>query len=157
MKKINLLPPKVQKVNDVRRLTIIIAAVQAVIFLAVFLLYVLFSVWEAQLNREAQSLDRLLRDSFVEQSVNDTFHFFWHEEFLTKDALVNVHIVPSGVRLYALTFNYGEFSISAHTEDIMNIQAHIELLSEHFYNVRLASLAATDNSFYVYELILMTR
>ena len=153
MKKINLLPEKVQKAKDVRRITIVIAAVQTAVFLAAIVLFVLFSMWGARLNREAQSLDDLLRQSAAGQSSNETIHYFLQGEFLTKDALTHAQAAPHGVWLYALTFNHGEFSITAHTSDILNIQAHIKNLSEIFYGVRMTSLAATGEGGYVYELI----
>ena len=152
MKKINLLPQKVQRVKDVRRVTIIIAAVQAAIFLAVILLYVFFSMWETRLNREIGSLKHLIGESPVQQVARETPRFFLQEEFLIADALFAVQEVPHGITLYTIRFNHGEFSITARGADILNIQAHIETLNEFFYDIRLLSLTATDDGYYVYEL-----
>ena len=153
MKKINLLPEKVQKSKDVRRITIILAAVQAAFFLMAILLFAFFSIWEARLSREAQSLESYLRQRAPVQPANETIHYFFHGEFLTEDALANAQAVPNGIRLYAMRFNHGQMSITAHTADILKIQAHIKNLSEFFYGIRLASLAATDGCTYIYELV----
>ena len=152
MKKINLLPLEMQKAKDVRRVTIIIAAVQAAIFLAVVVLYVIFTVWEARLDREAQILAHFLGEIPIEQAANINFHFFIHDDFLTDDALRITQTVISGVRLAEIRFRFGEFGLTAETLDIMNIQAHIEALGEFFYYVRLASLVADDDGMYIYEL-----
>ena len=152
MKKINLLPHKMQKAKDVRRITIIIAAVQAAIFLTAVLVYVFFSLWGARLSREIQGLTRLLIQNPVQQTADVNLNHFFHEEFLTRDALINVQKVTNGVRIVDIRFSLGEFSITAHTADILNIMAHIELLDEFFYDVRLTSIAATDEGMYIYEL-----
>ena len=152
MKKINLLPHKMQRAKDVRRVTIITAAVQAAVFLAVLLMYVFFSLWEARLDREIQDLAHALVQSPVQQTANVNLYLFFQDEFLTKDALINAQKVTSGVRLSEIRFSLGEFSITAHTADILNIWAHIVLLEGFFYDVRLASIAATDDGVYIYEL-----
>ena len=152
MKKINLLPEKVQKAKDVRRITIILAAVQAAIFLAAVLLYVFFSMWEARLNIEAQNLASFLVENPVRQADSESFHFLMQDEFLTKDTLIFAQTAPVGVWLYALRFDHGEINITARTEDIMKIQAHIETLSEFFYGIRLTNLAATDDGDYIYDI-----
>ena len=157
MKKINLLPKEAQRAKDVRRVTIIIAAVLAVIFLAVVLLYVFFSMWETRLNREIQSLNHLLSESPTQQAVRETPRFFLQEEFLIADALFAAQEVPRGISLHTIRFSHGEFSITAHATDILNIQAHMEALNEYFYDIRLLSLTATDDGYYVYELVFLAR
>ena len=157
MTKINLLPHKAQKVKDVRRVTIIIAAVQAVIFLAVILLYVFISVWEARLYQEVQSLDHLWVQSPVQQTLRGTIQNFLPGDFLTTYALTKVQEVPNGVRLYAIRFEFGEFGITAHTNDILNIRKHIETLYEYFYDIRLSNLMTAYGGYYVYELNFSSR
>ena len=157
MKKINLLPPRVQKAKDVRRISFIIAAVQAAIFLAAILVYVFVFTWEARLNREIHVLSIVLRDNPTEQQRNQTFHNFFAEDFLKADALINAQTAPSGIVLYAMRFGYGEISITARTADILNIQTHMELLDELFYDIRLVGLGVTDDGIYVYELIILER
>ena len=152
MRKINLLPQNAQRVKDVRRVTIIITAGLAVIFLAVVLLYVFFSVWEARLNREVYRLNHLLSESPAQQAVRETPRFFLEEDFLVADALFTAQKVPHGILLYAIRFNHGEFSITARTTDILSIQAHLESLNEFFYDIKLLSIAATDDGYYIYEL-----
>ena len=152
MKKINLLSQKAQRAKDVRRVTIIITAVLAVIFLAVILLYVFFSMWETRLNREIGSLNYLLGESPAQQVVRETPRFFLQEDFLNADALFAVQEVPHGISLHAIRYNHGEFSITARAMDILNIQSHIEALNEFFYDIRLLSLTATDDGYYVYEI-----
>ena len=157
MKKINLLPKEAQRVKDVRRVKIIIAAVLAVIFLAAILLYVFLYVWETRLNREIGSLNHLLGESLTQQVVREVPRFFLNEEFLVADALFAAKEVPLGISLYAIRFSNGEFSITASAADILNIQAHIEALNEYFYDIRLLSLAVTDDGYYVYELNFLAR
>ena len=152
--KINLLPVKVQKAKDVRRITIIIAAIQVAIFLGVIFLYVFFSMWGVRISREKQTLESFLRETPTQQAGIEMTHFFFLEEFLTKDALLNAQAVPNGIWIYAIRFNHGELSISAHTMDILNILVHMEYLGEFFYNIRLTSLAAADEGTYIYELSL---
>ena len=157
MTKINLLPHKAQKVKDVRRVTIIIAAVQAVIFLAVIFLYVFISVWETRLNLEVQNLDHLRVQNPMQQTIRRTIHNFSPGDFLTTDALTIVQEVPDGIRLYAIRFEFGEFGLTAHTIDIMNIRTHIETLYEYFYDIRLTNLMAAYGGYYIYELNFSSR
>ena len=152
MNKINLLPLKAQKSKDVRLTTIIIAAVLAVIFLAAFLLFLFFSLWEARLNREIQGLTYLLGERVPYVAGNETSRHFLYEEFLTKDAFKNAQTAPSGISLEEIWFNFGEIGITARTADIYNIQVHMEVLGEYFYDIRLASLAVSYDGYYIYEL-----
>ena len=157
MKNINLLPHDLQKAKDVRRVTIIITGVQIVAFSAVVLLYVIFSIWEARLDREVQVLARLTGESAMQQAGVGARHHFFHEDFLLKDALVNAQTVPDGVWLVVLRFSHGEFGITAATSDILNIQAHMELLDKYFNDIRLSNLTASDDGYYVYELYFFDR
>ena len=157
MKKINLLPHKVQKSKDVRRFTIIIAAVQAVIFLTVVVLYLFFSMWQARLESEVHSLIRFRAEDPVQHAGAGVRHHFFHDSFLEKDALISAQAVPDGIWLVELNFSHGEFSITAAAYDILKIQTHMELLDEYFYGIRLTNLTAADGGYYVYELNFSTR
>ena len=157
MKKINLLPHKVQKSKNVRRVTIIIAAVQAAVFLTAVALYLFFSLWQARLEGEAQSLARHLRENPIQQAGIAAGHHVLHDDFLIKDDLVNAQTVPDGVWLVELRFGHGEFNITAAAFDILNIRTHMELLDGYFYGIMLTNLTAADGGYYVYELIFSTK
>ena len=152
MKKINLLPHATQKTKDVRRVAITIAAVQAAIFVSIVFLYVFFSMLETRQNREIASLAGQLRQSPDVQTQTGPFPDFLHENFLTMDALENVQTAPDGVWIYAIRFDHGEISLTAHTIDILHIHLHIEALSEFFFDIRLGNLVAVEEGYYVYEL-----
>ena len=157
MKKINLLPHAAQKTKDVRRVAITIAAVQAAIFVSIVFLYVFFSMLETRQNREIASLTRQLRQNPQAQTQTGSIPEFLHESILTMDALENVQKAPSGVWIYAIRFDHGEISLTAHTSDILQIHLHIETLSEFFFDIRLGNLAAAEEGHYIYELNFSSR
>ena len=157
MKKINLLPHEVQKAKDVRRIAIIIAAVQAAIFVSALLLYVFFSMLQSRQSQEIESLIRQQRQNPSMPAQTWSFPDLLHEEFLTIEAFENVQTASDGIWLYAIRFEHGNFNITARATDILYIQAHIEALSEYFNDIRLVNLLAANYGYYVFELNLSSR
>ena len=157
MKKINLLPHKVQKAKDAKRIAILIAAVQIAVFLTLIVLYAFLSIWGARLEREALSLRRLLGVNPVQQAGIGIRHHVMQEEFLSQEDFINAQVLPSGIRLIEMGFVRGEFRLVAATSDILYIKTHMELIEGHFYDIRLTHLAASGDGYYVYGLVFSAR
>ena len=165
MTKINLLPPHVQKAKTARRFTIMVAAIQTTVFAALVLFYVLLALWQAGIDNELSDLKdsvalvAALTPNPPQETVGrlPPLHGFAVYDFLSKDALTQVHSVPDGVWLYSIRFNHGEISLEARTQDLHNVYSHMEALGAYFYDVRLVGLSSIYDGSYSYELVFFAR
>ena len=157
MTNINLLPKDMQKTKDVRRIAILVAAVQAAVFLAVIALAALFSALNSKNEKEAALLGRQLLQAEAMLPAREASAAIPPYGFLPRATLGNAVTVPCGVLITAIRFSHGEFSLAAMTDCVANIQAHMEALGELFLDIRLARLAALACGSYVYELSLRAR
>ena len=165
MKKINLLPHWVQKSKAKRRLVILLAAVQAAIFLVLCIVVISLSVWESRIFDYSRELDEKLGffDPVSAQvsaelqaaRANAAYikEFLALPEIFTWDFLTIIpDTIPIGVSLTRLEYKNGEMLFISSVTDIITIETHRAVLAGIFPNVRIGRISSLEGGSYSYEL-----
>ena len=155
MKRINLLPQEAQRLKDVRRNQVFMAAVQAAIFLAGIALFAMISFQEGEIqNRIRQNLSILadIQSAEMAKSQPYTNILEWHEPFLRQETLVNMIKMPLHVSIDSIRAHGGEIRLVCRTRYLPYIEKHESMLREIFIDTSLIRVNAAQDGYFVYEL-----
>ena len=152
MKRINLLPKEAQRLKDVRRGVIVVAAVQAAIFLAGLCLYPLLASREESLQDRINEKRGVLAEisAGANAPTGANFHV-WHEEFLSRDTIFNIMTLPEHVIFESVRFGLDEVNLVCRTKCISNIESHEYSLRGVFQGVTLVRVASAEDGYFLYE------
>ena len=167
MKKINLLPFEIENLKTGRRLAVILTAVQAAIFLALFILVSALAAWGERIHERRAALSAHLSSlnpsyaaawneiSNLRAQVAYVQEFMAFEEFVSGGLIIEIpQTTPPGAHLTGLEFRYMEIVLRGIAKNILAIEAHRIALLEVFPEVQINRITGLGDGRYSYEFLI---